>query len=262
MFTSCPGCHRQFRVRAGQLSAARGTVRCGYCGKQFNAVERLTDKPLPAPKPAPPEPLHETGPEIPQPAENEVVAIESREETELDEPEFDIPEILREDLAGASRMSTKARIFWSLGILVLLVVGAAQAAWFNRDLVLEQYPELRPWADMVCEKLQCEVIREYKTSDIKLLNRDVRLHPHYSDTLLVNATMANYATRIQPFPDIQFSLFDTNGKMIASRQFTPEEYLDNSMIIKDGMPPGQPVHFVLEVTGPTEGAVSFEFRFL
>jgi hypothetical protein len=50
--------------------------------------------------------------------------------------------------------------------------------------------------------------------------------------------------------------------MIASRQFTPEEYLDNSIIIKEGMSPKQPVHFVLEVTGPTEGAVSFEFRFL
>ncbi len=261
MFTSCPGCHRQFRIRAGQLSAARGTVRCGYCGKQFNAVERLSDKPLPIHKPAPEAAVSEHESNILETVETESVEVESAEEFELGEPDFDIPEILREDLA-APTMSKKAAIFWSLGIFVLLVAAAIQVAWFNRDLVLEQYPELKPWADKVCEKLPCKVIRDYKTSDIKLLNRDVRLHPHYSDTLLVNATMANYAAKIQPYPDIQFSLFDTNGKMIASRQFTPEEYLDNSILINDGMPPQQPVHFVLEVTGPTEGAVSFEFRFL
>ena len=262
MFTSCPGCHRQFRIRAGQLSAARGTVRCGYCGKQFNAVERLMDKPLPVHKPAPEETIHGPVSKTAGSVETELVEVESVEEIELEEPDFDIPEILREDLAVAPTMSKKARIFWSLGIVMLLFVAAVQVAWFNRDLVLEQYPELRPWTDKVCEKLPCKVIRDYKTSDIKLLNRDVRLHPHYSDTLLVNATMANQAAKIQPFPDIQFSLFDTNGKMIASRQFTPEEYLDNSIIIKEGMSPKQPVHFVLEVTGPTEGAVSFEFRFL
>ena len=45
MFTDCPECHRQFRIRARQLSAARGMVKCGYCGAQFNALERLQDEP-------------------------------------------------------------------------------------------------------------------------------------------------------------------------------------------------------------------------
>jgi len=219
------------------------------------------DKPLPVHKPAPEVTIYEPGSKSPETVETDLIEAEFVEEIELEEPDFDIPEILREDLA-APGMSKKAKVFWSLGIFVLIVVAAIQVAWFNRDLVLEQYPELRPWADKVCEKLQCEVIRTYKTSDIKLLNRDVRLHPHYSDTLLVNATMANKSAKTQPFPEIQFSLFDTNGKMIASRQFSPEEYLDNSIIIKQGMSPGKPVHFVLEVTGSTEGAVSFEFRFL
>ena len=80
--------------------------------------------------------------------------------------------------------------------------------------------------------------------------------------MLVNATMANRSERTQPFPGIQFSLFDTNGAMIASREFSPDEYLDKSISIDRGMTPERPVHFVLEVTGPVEGAVSFEFRFL
>lgn len=254
MFTSCPGCHRQYRIRAGQLTAARGTVRCGYCGRQFSAVERLSDKPLPLHKPAPEKVIRQTETR-PDPA-----VVETADEFILEEPRFDIPEILRAD--EAAPVSKKTRILWSLGIFVLLAVAAIQIAWFNRDNLLGQYPDLRPWAEKICEKLQCEVIRVYKTSEIKLLNRDVRLHPHYSDTLLVNATMANYSANTQPYPSIQFSLFDTNGKMIASRQFTPSEYLDNSITMNKGMFPNQPVHFVLEVTGPADGAVSFEFRFL
>jgi len=50
--------------------------------------------------------------------------------------------------------------------------------------------------------------------------------------------------------------------MLGYREFTMAEYLDRSIDVKKGMAPGQPVHFVLEVTGPTPDAVSFEFRFL
>jgi hypothetical protein len=95
-----------------------------------------------------------------------------------------------------------------------------------------------------------------------LLNRDVRLHPNYANTLLVNATMANQGDRAQPYPVIQFALFDTSGKVIAAREFAPQEYLDNSINLDQGMPVNQPVHFVLEIAGPAQGAVSFEFRFL
>jgi predicted Zn finger-like uncharacterized protein len=46
MFTDCPCCERQFRIRAAQLGAADGWVRCGNCGETFHALERLSDTPL------------------------------------------------------------------------------------------------------------------------------------------------------------------------------------------------------------------------
>jgi hypothetical protein len=95
-----------------------------------------------------------------------------------------------------------------------------------------------------------------------LLNRDVRNHPLYEGSLLVNATMANKSETIQPFPRIQLALFNPGGEVIAYREFKPEEYLDDSIDIAAGMVPESPIHFVLEVGGPTEGAVSFEFHFL
>lgn len=258
MYTYCPACNRQYRINATQLTAAQGQVRCGYCGMQFNALESLSDKPIFIPPPVSSQPSQ--APEIIEEAFRvEHVYVKEGENFET-EPEFDIPEILREE--DRTVKSRAGRIFWLSGILLMVLAIVLQAAWFNRDLLLEKYPEIKPWAQQICDRLQCELIRHHSTASIKLLNRDVRLHPHYSDTLLVNASMANRATKVQPYPKIQFSLFNTDGKMIASRIFKPGEYLDNSIDIKKGMPSNQPVHFVLELTGPMDNAVSFEFAFL
>ncbi len=41
MFTQCPDCQTTFRVSAKVLQQADGRVRCGGCGKAFNALEHL-----------------------------------------------------------------------------------------------------------------------------------------------------------------------------------------------------------------------------
>ena len=48
MYSQCPECHARFRVGAGDLRAAGGTVRCGRCGNAFNALDWLSDT-LPPP---------------------------------------------------------------------------------------------------------------------------------------------------------------------------------------------------------------------
>ena len=185
---------------------------------------------------------------------------ETRPETRDREKLVDIPEILFEN--KNSGRNFYFRMFWGLGSLLLFLVLAGQLAWFNRDELLKQYPQYLPQAKQLCERFQCELIRQRNVHAIKLVNRDVRLHPIYKNTLLVNATITNRSDSIQPFPRVQFTLFNTNGGMVGFREFKPAEYLDSSMMISEGMLPDQPVHFALEVTGPAEGAVSFEFRFL
>lgn len=243
MFTSCPACQRQYRISADQLTAAQGLARCGYCGEEFNALQRLTDKPLKL---------------VVRPAPVKVAISPTRDDD--DEPQFDIPGILAEEAKPPA--SRGLRVFCIFLVLLLLVVLVAQLAWFNRDFILQRYPDLQPLAGQLCERLNCQVTRHTSTDGIRLVNRDVRPHPGYADTLLVNATMANESGQVMPFPDIQFALFDTEGKMIAQRHFRPAEYLDGSIDQERGMPVRQPVHFVLEVSGPTRSAVSFEFRFL
>ena len=125
-----------------------------------------------------------------------------------------------------------------------------------------RYPQLDPVAKEICGRLHCEILRYKDISSIKLIHRDVRSHPSFEGSLLVNATMANQSETIQPFPLIQLALFNTDGKVIGFREFKPDHYLDNSINIQAGMIPQSPIHFVLEVIGPTKDAVSFEFHFL
>lgn len=289
MITDCPACRRQFRVYAWQLSAAGGLVQCGYCGERYNALERLHDQPLPATPALPSSAADHSSPGVvdePQfyipgsqqasaPVYDEVTAEEyttpgvpvadgdlkagMQEQTGDDEgdeipPELLIPERPAPPLWG--------RLLWGLGILLLITMVIVQLAWFNRDRLLERYPEYRPLVKSLCERYGCETVREYDLDAIVLLNRDVRDHPRYSDTLLVNATVENQSDHVQPYPRIRLILYDTGGNISGYRIFNPELYLENGVDIEAGMPVRVPVHIVLELTGATEAAVSFEFDFI
>lgn len=183
-------------------------------------------------------------------------------DSEVRETHYDFPdaaEILSEERTKGRWIPT---VFWASACFVGLIAITLQLAWFNRDLVSMKYPQLTPYIKQVCNELDCRILRHRDTQAITLVNRDVRLHPNYQDTLLVNATMNNELSVRQPYPRVQLTLFDTSGALLGHRKFFPNDYLDESIDLDSGMPINIPVHFVLEVSGPTAGAVSFEFRFL
>ena len=272
MYTTCPECSRQYRIRADQISAAGGLVRCGYCGHQFNTLGRLTDSPLV-------EMYHQDEPALPDPRSfGPHQAVTETDEKDVRkkitwEPDFYIPEKqkIRElekefsEILKGDEQSGKnifVTLGWTFGVTVMILTGLGQYAWFNREYLLGKYPQWTPLARQLCDRINCELHRNKDVSAIKVLNRDVRIHPVYPDTLLVNATIANRSVASQPFPRIQLALYDTIGEMVAFREFEPAEYLDESIMIEKGMRPDIPVHFVLEVSGHTKEAVGFEFRFL
>lgn len=281
MFTICPACTRQFRVRASQLAQAEGLVQCGFCGKQFNALERLYDKPMVIDI----EPMAVVAeedsavpdfyiPEIEEDSRHVENLDASPAETEVNDAPVSKPlPIEKSNAVGypfpaelveaeAPTAGTVSRLLWSVGVLILLLAGTAQAAWFYRDVLLNQYPQFLPQAKQVCRYFNCTLVRNRNISAIKLLNRDVRVHPRYEDALLVNATMTNLSKYAQRFPQVLLSLYDTSGKVIAYRPIPASDYLDGSIDVEAGMTPDSPIHFVLEIANTGTDAVSFEFDFL
>lgn len=292
MITDCPSCSRQFRIYAWQLSAAKGVVQCGFCGEQFNALERLHDYPVPGDDEIQDSSPHDEELDEPQfkiPGENQKLEPEESELVEMsqnatsvdneyteevqnsvvrDNIQPQLTDLLSEEEAMAllsasdENRSAWSKFFWFTSTLMLLVIIAIQLAWFNRDWILTKKPEYLPFARNICEKIECDLVRETDLSSIVLVNRDVRDHPRYVNTLLVNVTIENQAEIIQPFPDLRLTLYDTEGQISGYRIFKPLEYLDKSITIEDGMPVKAPVHIILELTGATEVAVSFEFNFI
>ena len=47
MYTQCPDCSTVFRVTAEALRVAQGRVRCGICSAGFNALDNLSEAPVP-----------------------------------------------------------------------------------------------------------------------------------------------------------------------------------------------------------------------
>lgn len=300
MFTDCPSCERLFRIRAAQLKAADGWVRCGYCAETFYALDRLHDAPLKTPGPelpsgkaapglpasgAEPEADEEQAarqqePPVPEDAGAQQPAVPERQIHGQDEVTADqqdaadnaaaedaagraaadeLPPVLAGDDHGTAR--SYSRVIWSGLVVILLLVALAQLAWFNRDWLLREYPQLTPWAEQFCERLQCDLIRFRDVSAIGLVSRDVRSHPRYRNAVLVGATIVNQARYVQPYPGIELVIYDTTGQVISRGRFTADEYLEPGNSPAAGMPPGVPVHLDLELAGTLPQAAGFEFRF-
>lgn len=187
------------------------------------------------------------------------------EEREHEEREEElVPDVLREDLERirALRRAQRRRGLYLLGSALLLVGLTLQYAWFMPGDVIARYPQARPLLAGFCTVTRCTLPARRDPHLIRLLSRDVRMHPKYEGALRITATLENTAPYTQPYPPMQFTLFNVNGQVIATRRFLPKEYLAPGTDVAAGMPPGTPIQIALNVLAPEQAAVSFEFRFL
>lgn len=174
-----------------------------------------------------------------------------------------VPEILREEIAALSGQGrSRARWLWASLALALLLALAAKVGYTYRAPLFERWPALQPWAERLCAHLGCDLRVPLATGTIELLARDVRDHPQYAGTLLVNATLHNNGSRPAAYPVIQLGIYDRTGSVVGIRRFAPKEYLDQSIDIASGLPAGGSVYVVLEIAGAGNAADSFEFTFL
>ncbi len=204
-----------------------------------------------------PEPASSSQPaNVPPPATREPETVRRQDKSVA------IPLRLRDSLAVKSE--PRRPLWLALGLLGILAFSAAllvQLAFFRSSQLLDRFPGLQPYVERICTTLPCRYSGPRDVSQIKLLNRDIRIHPKVNNALLISATFINRAPFKQPYPDITISLSDLSGALVAQRRFTPAEYLGrlNSPFLL--MPSSKPVQIALEVVDPGKDAVNFEFTF-
>lgn len=195
----------------------------------------------------------------------ETDARDSMVEEELPSADEEIPRALRRSLDSLNAAPPRSAVK-TLGLLglIILLLGALgfQLVLFRNVELVKLWPSLTPAIASACDHLPCQYSGKTDVSQVKLLNRDVRSHPTQKNALLISAAFVNEAVFDQPYPSILITLSDLSGNVVASRQFTPQDYLEdmyNRFILLES---GTPVHVTLAVLDPGSDAINFEFSFL
>jgi len=253
MFTRCPACHTVHPLNAALLAQGRGRYRCVKCGKVSNALEALFDQ------------WPDAGREAP--SAGELPELGAGLKLEPSEPADATPEeqalLSEQEAAGTGGTATRLRLrrlAWISAAVILLVVITLSlgrffgVAFFSQegmqavltDWGLKQAPPEKPFRDV---------------SQIELVGREMKPHPSRPQVLLLSATIVNRAERIQPYPSIDVTLLDVQGRQLKRQLFRPGDYLSRSSELRDGMSPGAYFAFSLELLDPGDQAVGFELQF-
>lgn len=230
--TECPECQAKFRVTEGQLRLANGRVRCGNCLSIFDAESGRADR-------AP------------------VTATEQLQQTATGAQfaQLDAEPIVLERFNSQPESPFKTALL-ILMLLLCILLGALQYLWFERAKLNAQ-PSLRPFYIIACSQINCDLNAKEGLAFLTIEQTLVREHPRYSNALQVALRINNQSTLYQPYPAIELSLKDLQGKLISRRTFDPNEYLEPG-INAERLSPKLPIQIQLTLTKPEEAIASFE----
>lgn len=173
-------------------------------------------------------------------------------------PVRNVPRLQAEPLQLQEQAGNGRRIPWGWfsGIVLMLIIAAAQTLYFRFD-DWARTPQWRPFYSQLCAQLQCTLPKVQNVRDMSTQHLVVRAHPKLQKALMVDTLLLNRADYEQPFPDLLLVFRDLNDRIVASRRFTPAQYLSGELAGQQDMPVRTPVHIALELVDPGPEAVSY-----
>ncbi len=145
---------------------------------------------------------------------------------------------------------------WSTLAIIMSLLLFLQVAYFKFDYFSRVEPTRTAYLFM-CPLFGCDVPPLVDIMEIETTNLIVRNHPKVGEALLVDAILINKAPFAQPFPDLILSFSKLDETPVASRRFTPKEYLGGELAGMKYIPERQPVHIALEIADPGAEAVNY-----
>lgn len=135
---------------------------------------------------------------------------------------------IRRELYGEDQTPRRGALktaLWSAGILLLLLLAAAQLAYlFRTELVIAQ-PALKPLFEQICARLGCTLPAPRRADLISIESSELNPDSERAPLLRLNALLRNGATHAQDWPHLELSLTDTSDRPIVRRVLAPADYL-------------------------------------
>jgi len=175
---------------------------------------------LPEPHVETPEPQEpQESPEPPEPRLPDQATPSSFEASH--DPEFESRadsrdiSFLREARAPATNQSLLMRATWSLLSAALLLGVAGQIVLHERDHIAALRPDLRPWLQAICDRLNCSVSPWRKIESIVIdSSAFTRVH---GDSYRLNLTLKNVEAVPVALPALELTLTDTLDQPVIRR---------------------------------------------
>lgn len=249
MYSRCPSCESVYQLEAANLAEAAGVVRCGHCGKTFNALSHLFHS-----HPAPDQPSLK-GSGMPPLLDQTTITQAELPGVELQAPDPVEPGPLLEFSFNQPGPDPgwKARV-WMLASLVLgaMLIGQLSLQWQDPQSPLSSW-----WRSDPASQQQLAAAEL-----IQMISRDMHRHPSLDDAIVISATVRNPSEHTLAWPVLEVRLYDASQQVLGARQLTPGDYLVNDNVRERGMAPELVVPVILEfVVGTTEPS-GFDLRFL
>ncbi|CAJ2376322.1 MAG: putative Znf/thioredoxin_put domain-containing protein [Arenicellales bacterium IbO2] len=263
---ACPHCRAVFTVSQAQFNARGGLIRCDDCGEVFDATWHLAERPQDAPpgnyEGAPHdegesehEHGHEEGNESPA-ARPEYSRTAGAPARGAPPPHDNAPP---HDAAHyiAPRAGLAQVLLGAAAGLALVVALVWQVKGFFID-EYAQHEQYRRHLAAFCKFAGCKLPPRRASARITMMHTDIQLHPREPNAMRIIVKLVNEARFAQPYPDLQLTLTDRNGRVVGRRAFAPETYLQGrGDVLQSGelgvvhfdlaRPHGKAVGFVVEV---------------
>lgn len=158
---------------------------------------------------------------------------------------------------GQEEKSSSTLGYTLLGAILLALLGL-QTAYALRTTLAAQYPATKPWLVQGCQLLGCKVDLPKNISLLTIDDADMQEHLERDGVLEFSSTLINHSKVVQAFPLVELTLTNTDDEPVMRRSFKPEEYLQESRDVTQGLQAQEEVR--VKMTLSASGAVVAGFR--
>jgi hypothetical protein len=157
---------------------------------------------------------------------------------------------------------TKASLAWGVGSLFLIVMLAAQGIYLYRAELSVKAPATRPYLQRYCELLECTIPSSQYSKLLNIESSDMQSDTEQPGIITLSATIRNHAPNPQAFPSFQLTLIDHQDRPLASRNFSPDVYLEDPATSGKAIAPNAEFNVKLHLDSGTLNAAGYRLLLL